>query len=827
MALQSSGQITLSEIWSEYNSGATPATDQNISLGTLSVNTADGGGDPDAMSEFYGLSAAPAFVATDNFAISTYTGDGGTQSITSAIAGQSAVLNGSSSYVDLPNSLTTGLTSAGSISLWVNCDNSNNDGHSPISLMDTIWINVWINSTNTVYARLVNSSVTVSAVESTDTVINNGWNHVVFKWSNTANQVELYLNNVSQGTASWNGTNYDRNNDNVLGQYGQIGVGRYYEGKLSNVRIYSKALSDSEVTTLYNETYSSTISISNLHAHYKLDGSVTDEVGSYNGTAYSITYKNDTPLPKGRLGQAAHFDGSYNRIDISSLKSFFAQKATSSVSYWFKAHSVGSGNDHLFNDYNGTGSPANFNQYQFIDTSGYLKVYTRYNNNGASSTLIYTGSTNLRDNNWHHLVVVVNQSSNTRQVYLDKILLDNSTLPTGSYVNSPTASWFVSIGDLYVGTGTGGNAHDGLIDDVRIYNDALTSTEVEYIYNNDTSNIPTSNLEAHYKLDGNANDETGSHNGTVYGAGFAGSNFQPDLVWIKNRDETTNHSVYDILRGPTYFINPNTNTAEDSASTLLTSFDPTGFTVGSHPSNNKSGIDYVAWVWKAGGAGVSNTSGSITSTVSANQAAGFSIIKYIGNATSGATIGHGLSAAPELVIVKDLNPPTTRSWGVYHKDVGNQYYLLLDSNAVPVSNSTVWNNTSPSSSVITLGSASLTNDNGRNLIAYAFHSVSGYSKIGSYSGNGSNTNKITTGFKPRFLLVKQTTLSTRNWYIIDSARNPSDPRNKLLMPNLSDAEYSGSGDVYCDFLSDGFEWTSGAGAAVNQSGADYIYLAIA
>jgi len=298
--------------------------------------------------------------------------------------------------------------------------------------------------------------------------------------------------------------------------------------------------------------------------------------------------------------------------------------------------------------------------------------------------------------------------------------------------------------------------------------------------------------------------------------------FKPDLVWIKNRDIVVDHALIDSVRGAAEVLRSNQTTAETTRSDSLTSFDSNGFTLGSDGVwwTNKSGDDYVAWCWKAGDHDDNlpqiNTEGSIDSVVSVNDAAGFSIVKYTAGGT--ATVGHGLSQAPELIITKNLD--ASEQWFVYAEPVGTQKFLGLNTSSAATSNSGVYTS---------IGSSTFTNNissTSRTYINYCFTSITGYQKIGSYSGTGATTNKITTGFKPRFLLVKQTN-TTRNWYIIDSTRNPSDPRNLLLIPNDSATEFAGSGDVYCDFLSDGFEWTSSAGDAVNQSGGTYIYLAIA
>lgn len=596
MALPSSGEITINDIRTEL--GETTG-----SLRSLSATA--GFTSPDAMSEFYGYSAA-TIEPTDHFNVSTWTGNGVTQGIDSKLGKQAASFDGSSSYVDLPNSLTTGLTDAGSISLWVNCDDANNDGHSPISLMDTIWVNIFLgqNVTNGVYARLVDSSASSRIVEGSGTLNDNSWNHIVFTWDDTAGQVQLYLNNVSQGTTSWNGTNYDRNNDNVLGQYGQIGVGRYYEGKLDNVRIYSKALSSSEVSTLYNETDSSTISISNLHAHYKLDGNGTDETGNFDGTLYNM-------------------------------------------------------------------------------------------------------------------------------------------------------SWI-------------------------------------------------------------------------------GMNFQPDFVWIKDQEDGSIHVLFDSLRGSTKYLVSSSDAGEATGATTLTSFDSRGFTVGNSGAVNQDGSLNVAWSWKGGGTGVSNTNGDITSTVSANQTAGFSIVEFTASGTGTDTVGHGLSTTPDVVLMKRTN--TLSDWYFFTTAIDGSMDLMdLNNTSAQAANA---NQAFTSTTFRSWASSG-------EWIVYCFHSVNNYQRFTTYTGNGSFTgptvyldsngdNTGTGGFKPRWVMIKRTD-STGNWVILDHLRkdgsagnnSASDPDliSDFLEPNTNDARTTGAFERI-KLLSNGFQVVNTAGY-LNDSGGEYLAWAIA
>ena len=266
----------------------------------------------------------------------------------------------------------------------------------------------------------------------------------------------------------------------------------------------------------------------------------------------------------------------------------------------------------------------------------------------------------------------------------------------------------------------------------------------------------------------------------------------------------------------------------------VTSFDSDGFTVGLTAGNNYaynygSGTKYLAWNWKAGGTASSNTDGTITSSVSANPTAGFSILTYTGNNTAGATIGHGLSSAPELIITKGRTASASAhsdDWFVYSKNQGANAALKLNSTATAVTSATqYWNNTSPTSSVFSVSNDTVTNENSRGYVAYCFHSVESYSKVGSYTGNGSTDGTfVYTVFKPQWILVKQTD-SIRDWIMYDNKRSEFNVMGDYLHPNLNNAE-SSSGSVYIDFLSNGFKWRS-ANTAINVASGNYIYLAFA
>ena len=307
---------------------------------------------------------------------------------------------------------------------------------------------------------------------------------------------------------------------------------------------------------------------------------------------------------------------------------------------------------------------------------------------------------------------------------------------------------------------------------------------------------------------------------------ITGVNFQPDMTWIKARSGThgtENHNLFDAVRGATKYLIPNGTTASTTDTNSLTAFDSDGFSLGTRTDVNGS-AEYASWNWLGANGTSANTDGSINSTVSANTTSGFSIVSYTGTG-SNATIGHGLGSVPKMIIVKKTN--TTANWGVYHASSGNTKYQLLNGNYADTTESTAWNNTSPTNSVFSVGSWNESNASGSTYVAYCFEDVQGYSKFGSYTGNNSSDGAfVYTGFKPAFLMVKYTGAG-QNWIIIDNKRNTynliSAGDSLNLRPNTSDAEQTSNG---IDLLSNGFKCRSSDGDS-NGYTTPYIYMAFA
>ena len=304
--------------------------------------------------------------------------------------------------------------------------------------------------------------------------------------------------------------------------------------------------------------------------------------------------------------------------------------------------------------------------------------------------------------------------------------------------------------------------------------------------------------------------------------GITGVGFQPDFTWIKPRNEARGHALFDAVRGATKMIISNETSAEGTYATSLKSFDSDGFNLGTSNDVNKSANTHVAWNWLANGAGSANTDGSISSTVSANTTSGFSIVKYTGTG-SASTIGHGLGSAPKMIITKPIS--TTGVWLTWHTGISINGQIQLQSTDAVYNpgNNLYWNSTLPTSSVFSIGTSGAINVSGTEYIAYCFADVTGYSKFGSYTGNGSTDGTfIYTGFKPAFLIYKRTD-TTGDWEMWDNRRSTFNPENKALFANSSNAEATASN---LDFTSNGFKIRVSSGG-INASGGSYIYMCFA
>ena len=535
-------------------------------------------------------------------------------------------------------------------------------------------------------------------------------------------------------------------------------------------------------------------------AYYKMSDA-TDETGSYDGTPTDVNFN-----VAGKFGNAGSFNGSSSKISLGTIG--FGATSQITISMWLKPNSSQVAYSQIIDrSHNTLGgwaiqqSNTSTNQYHFALQEGSpFKV---------SSTISLTASV------WSHLVFTINASGNLN-AYLNNVQVITSDTGYGSLNNSLNLETIISG---Y--SGTTGRNFNGSIDQVRIFPTALSASQVSQLYN-EVYCVPTIVPTDYF----NPVIYTGNSSVQSISLGFA-----PDMVWVKKRNSATSgdHMIMDTIRGigsggganilyPSYAQGQATNA--DSA--YFRSFDANGFTVGSNTYFNATNNTYVAWNWKAGGAAVSNTDGNnTTAMVSANSESGFSIIKFTGNGNNGGSVGHGLNAVPELWIWKRTS--SSSSWVVASTFVNNwQGYLELNGSGSTAVDTAML---APDSSKIKfpLGSPTFNGSN-QDAIIYAFHSVEGMSKIGSYVGTAATDNPIVTGFRPSFVMVKGSS-NSGSWIIYDNKRNTTNPRNTVLYADSSAAESTNT-NLNIDFNSNGFVLT-GADTDFNGLNRTYIYLAIA
>lgn len=349
-----------------------------------------------------------------------------------------------------------------------------------------------------------------------------------------------------------------------------------------------------------------------------------------------------------------------------------------------------------------------------------------------------------------------------------------------------------------------------------------------------TSNLPDSAI-----VDGSQYINAVLWAGDNNARSITGMNFQPDFLWTKSRSTSENHRLMDSVRGDNgtvmYELASNDNTVE-AVDGLVSSLDADGFSIAAGGNSpNVSGRTYVGWGWKANGAGVSNTDGSITSTVSANPTSGFSIVTYTGTGAIGATVGHGLTKVPSLIIQKPRSAGTSDdNWHVYHSSLGATKALILNGTGAESTSAVWWNNTAPTSTVLTVGgtgAVGYTNNSGSTYLLYCFAEVEGYSKFGSYTGNGSPDGPfVLTGCRPALVMIKRTN-SSGAWTMLDTARDEYNEMDTILNADATTPESSfGVTNRNMDFLSNGFKIRSTAAGGttdLNASGGNYIYMAFA
>lgn len=453
---------------------------------------------------------------------------------------------------------------------------------------------------------------------------------------------------------------------------------------------------------------------------------------------------------------------------------------------------------------------------------------------GASYTQIIPNAKFRDPSAWYHVVVVLdttNATANDRmRMYVNGEQITSFELDNRSSVTQNQTTQLNTTDTVRIGSSSFSVANplDAYLSEFNFVDgQALTASDFGE-YNTDgvwspkkyTGTYGTNGFYLPMKETTQATGfNTVLYTGTGSNQSITGVGFNPDLLWVKSRTSAINHRLADSVRGATQLLSSDVTNAEVTSVNGLQSFDADGFTVGTGTAWNTSGADYVTWCWDAGSSTVSNTDGTITSSVRANPATGFSIVTWTGNGVAGATIGHGLGTAPSVVITKGRS--YAQNWAVYHSALGPTKWLQLNSSVAQLTETAIWNNTAPTSSVFTHGNSVAVNPNGGTNVSYCFSEVAGYSKFGSYTGNGSTSGPtITTGFRPAFVMVKRSD-STGSWVIFDNTRDADGTLNDYLLANTSDTEATAS---YADISDTGFTINS---TFANASGATFIYMAFA
>jgi hypothetical protein len=708
---------------------------------------------------------------------------------------KAAVFNGSSSKITFSNDFDA--LNDFSVSLWFNTASLSVNqyfyyfSHYGVFIDTNGYINYYGNSN----------------LQYTTAVSLNTWYNVVFVKSSTAGK-KIYLNGVEVATDTDTGNlpaSFPTYSRSLIGGgiYNASTDWRFFNGKLDQFRIFDKVLSSGEINSLYNETTTTaalgTITNPSTTAYYKM-ADATDETGSYNGTASNVDFN-----VVGKYGFAGKFNGTNSYLYAANS----VQQPTKnfSASVWVYLNANPSSGYGIVGNFQSGSSPQN--GWVIARASGDTKFSFWADGTANSNGGKAVGTTVIQTGVWYH--VVGTYDGTNVKIYVNGSLENSvaySTTPGTTNQPLVIGRWYGNYDDYYT---------DGKIDQIRIFNKAISADEVTKLYNE----IQCANTIATPESYFNSVLYTGNATARSIDVGF-----QPDFTWIKDRTTNYSHVLLDSIRGSNSEINSNDTSAVHTETNGLTAFTSTGFNLGNlEYSYNKNNDNYVSWNWKAASSNTTNNDGTIASTVRASQESGFSIVKYTGNATSGATFGHGLNSKPELILIKNLDHGGNYHWTVYSGPNGATGLLYLNLTDAFTSTSSRFNNTEPTSSVVTLGNDGTVNDSGDDHIAYCFANVDGYQRIGSFTGNGSNNGPfIYTGFEPAWIMIKRTDAAGA-WNIFDNKRNSTNPRNSILQAGKSDQEYTNTNYNF-NFYTNGFQ-SLNSNNDWNASGGSYIFLAIA
>ncbi len=532
------------------------------------------------------------------------------------------------------------------------------------------------------------------------------------------------------------------------------------------------------------------------------------------------------------IEQSLRFNDNDNAKLVRTPASAGNQK-TWTWSCWVKRGNLGV-QQNLFNPYSG-GDGSNESQFQFLSTDK-LRIYDSGGNRGNVST-----DAVFRDvSAWYHIVLRVDTTQATAsdriRIYVNGEL--QSLSGTQPSQNTDLGWNNTSLHAIGMYARSDASPFDGYMAEMNhIDGQSLAPTSFGETKSGIWTPKDTAGLTFGtngFRLQFGDTTEASGFNAVTYtgngssqsisGVGFSSS---PDFVWIKSRNAARDHKITDSVRGVNKELGSHTTGVEVTRTVGLTSFDSDGFSVGSESGYNNSGDSFVAWAWDAGsGSAASNTDGSITSTVKANPAYGFSVVTYSGNSTGSQTVGHGLGKALDCVIVK-ARTGGNGNWAFSHTAYADTSLLTVDTTQALSTGAGTRLQRTTSTSTFLVGDAAdytITNASGWTYVAYCFSSVAGYSSFGSYTGTGATGNSITTGFKPAFIMFKRTD-STSDWFMLDNTRDTSNPIDKKLEANTNGAEVVNAA-YETDFNSDGFVLQN-TNAQLNASGGTYIYMAFA
>ena len=691
------------------------------------------------------------------------------------------------------------------------------------------------------------------------------WYHIVVTWDSAqataSNRIKVYINGVQ--ITAWDTASYPTQNaDSVWNQstnahfIGKYSTAKFYDGYQTEINfIDGQALTPSSfgqtsattgvwIPKKYTGTYgtngfylpftdnSALTTSSNAGLGKDFSGNsnywTTNNISITSGSTYdsmvdvptltSITQANYcvfNPLDRGSTNFTLS-NGNLNIVGASASSAVRATMAVSSGKWYWEATptAIGNGLGVGFAGDSSRFNPATWNAgtYVIYQSDGNKHI------NGSASSYGATYTTN------DVIGVALDMDAGTITFYKNNVSQGTaSTGLTGVYLPVFSQTSGATTGTINANFGAGSG---------------FTYTPSTGFKALNTFNLPTPTIGATASTQANDYFNTVLYTGN--GATFpssqsiTGVGFQPDFTWIKSRSNAYPNFVFDAVRGAGKELVTN-DTAAETNKNQLTTFGSDGFSVAvatdGSLGTNGNGSTFVAWNWKANGSGSTNTAGSITSTVSANTTAGFSIVTYTGNGSGGATVGHGLGVAPKMVIVKRRDSGVgNTNWYVYNANLNNgvnpaQYYIFLNLTNAQGGASSVWNDTAPTSSVFSLGTSSETNGSGGTFVAYCFAQVAGYSAFGSYVGNGvADGPFIYTGFRPRYFILKNIT-SAQSWSVQDTSRSPYNVASAVLLPNSSSAELTGTD--FIDIVSNGFKIRHSSSGNNNNSGDTYIYMAFA